>query len=435
MKRKSFMKVLTSFVLAIGLIFLVNQLIAQALENSRREGPLRYEDFIYDASVKTPLLFATGAVVSNDVLQPPVLDLNQGGTMRLEFDWLGKDQPQFRAKILHCNANWQPSALNDVEFLPDFNEFPIYDVRVAQGTKVGYAHFWLDLPRVKVSGNYVLVVYKGRRESDVVFTRRFMAFDQKVSVGGRVSFSQDIPRRNTHQQVDFALKYGNYPILNPKQDVYIVIRQNYRWDRTVVGLKPYMVQEFDRTLEYRFFNNENLFPGSNEFRVFDIRSRQVKGINVARLDFNPNFNAAFLFPDDGQAGKSYLQQNDLDGLFAVSTRDDFGDPDYFPVTFTLRSAEREDGKIPYVVGGFNFFELSKDNQMHYEPSAQAYQATILLKQGVYNYMYAVPDGNKANEVPIEGTHSMTQNTYEIFVYHRSPGSRADQLIGYQVIHN
>ncbi len=431
------MKVLTPFILAIGLIFLVNQLIAQVIENRRQSGQILYEDFIYDENIKTPLIYPTGGVSSNDILQPPVLDLNQGGSMRLEFDWLGKEQPQFRAKILHCNADWKPSALNDVEFLPDYNEFPIYDVKVAQGTKVGYAHYWLELPRVKVSGNFIVVVYKGRRESDVVFTRRFMAFNQQIVAAGKISFAQDIPLRNSHQQIDFSLKYGNYPVLNPKQDLYVVLRQNYRWDRTITGLKPYMVQEFDRMLEYRFFNNENVFAGSNEFRVFDIRSRQTKGVGVAKLDFTPNFNAAYLFPDDIQAGKSYMQQNDLDGQFAISTRDDFGDPDYFPVTFTLRSQQREDGKMPYVIGNFNFYELKKENQMHYDQAAEGYQATILCKQGVYNYMYALPsaDGKKAEEQPIEGAYSLTQNTYEIFIYHRSPGSRADQLVGYQVIHN
>ncbi|OMP13826.1 hypothetical protein COLO4_00860 [Corchorus olitorius] len=400
------MKVLTPFILAIGLIFLVNQLIAQVIENRRQSGPLLYEDFIYDENIKTPLIYPTGGVSSNDILQPPVVDLNQGGTMRLEFDWLGKEQPQFRAKIIHCNADWKPSALNDVEFLPDYNEFPIYDVKIAQGTKVGYSHYWLELPKVKVSGNFVVVVYKGRRETDVVFTRRFMAFNQQIIAAGKVSFAQDIPRRNSHQQVDFSLKYGNYPVMNPKQDLYVVLRQNYRWDRTIAGLKPYMVQD-----------------------------RQVKGIGVAKLDFTPNFNAAYLFPDEIQSGKTYMQQNDLDGQFAISTRDDFGDPDYFPVTFTLRSPQREDGKTPYVIGGFNFFELTKNNQMHYEEAAEGYQATILCKQGVYNYMYAVPsaDGKRANEEPIEGAYSLTQNTYEIFIYHRAPGTRADQLVGYQVI--
>ncbi|MBO9641205.1 MAG: DUF5103 domain-containing protein, partial [Siphonobacter aquaeclarae] len=66
-----------------------------------------------------------------------------------------------------------------------------------------------------------------------------------------------------------------------------------------------------------------------------------------------------------------------------------------------------------------------------------YQATILVKQGVYNYTYTVPDaaGKISNDAEIEGSYSLTRNTYEIFVYHRSPGSRADQLVGYQLLHN
>lgn len=431
------MKFFTSLLMAVGLIFLVNHLIAQAIENRKPAG-LIFEDFIYDEALKSPLLYpTTGGANANGTLQPPILNLAGGGTLRTEFDWLGREQPSFKAKIIHCNADWQKSALNDVEFLPDFNEFPIYDVRIAQGTKVGYSHYSLELPRVKLSGNYLLVVYKGRRETDVVFSRRFMVYDPQISAGGRVSFAQDVSRRNTHQQVDFSLKYGSYPVLNPRQDLYVVLRQNFRWDRQVAGLKPYMLSEFDRTVEYRFFNNENLFPGGAEFRIFDIRSRLAKGVGVARLESQPGFNAVTLYPDDPQAGKTYMQTEDLDGQFAISTRDDFGDPDYFPVTFTLKMPERDDKRTPYVLGAFNFFERTGANQMHYDAAAEGYQATILVKQGVYNYTYTVPDaaGKISNDAEIEGSYSLTRNTYEIFVYHRSPGSRADQLVGYQVLHN
>jgi hypothetical protein len=38
---------------------------------------------------------------------------------------------------------------------------------------------------------------------------------------------------------------------------------------------------------------------------------------------------------------------------------------------------------------------------------------------------------KVDETYIEGSFSSTENTYEVFVYHRPPASRADQLVSYR----
>ncbi|MFT4033930.1 MAG: DUF5103 domain-containing protein, partial [Siphonobacter sp.] len=229
--------------------------------------------------------------------------------------------------------------------------------------------------------------------------------------------------------------YGSYPVLNPREDLKIVIRQNFRWDRVIKGLKPSMVRQTDHTLEYRSFDNENIFPGGNEFRTFDIRNRQTKGYGVARMDHQPTFSAVFLSIDSPVKGQNYVQQNDMDGQFSVGSTDDLGLPDYFPVTFTLRMPEQMDNRVPYVLGSFDFYDLT--NPMHYEPTAQAYQMTVLLKQGVYNYCYGLagPNDKRADDVAMEGSFSFTKNTYEIFVYHRPLGERADQLVGYQVINN
>ncbi|MFT4033000.1 MAG: DUF5103 domain-containing protein, partial [Siphonobacter sp.] len=214
------MKILFSIFLAIGFILIANYLIAQTTGNQKPT--LLYEDYIYDASVKTPLVFPAGSERSD--VQSPVISLQSNINLQLEFDWLGETQPQFRAKIINCNADWQPSVLNDVEFLTDFNDFPIYDVELARGTKVGYGHYWLKLPMVKLAGNYIVMIYRGRRESDVVLTRRFMVYDSKVSITAQVSAAQDVPRRTTHQQVECNVAYGSYPVLNPREDLKIVIR-------------------------------------------------------------------------------------------------------------------------------------------------------------------------------------------------------------------
>ncbi|HNC30821.1 MAG TPA: DUF5103 domain-containing protein, partial [Cyclobacteriaceae bacterium] len=58
-----------------------------------------------------------------------------------------------------------------------------------------------------------------------------------------------------------------------------------------------------------------------------------------------------------------------------------------------------------------------------------YTATVLLRQGYYDYQYVV----KSATVPydyFEGNHFETENDYEILVYYRSFQPQADLLVGY-----
>ena len=79
--------------------------------------------------------------------------------------------------------------------------------------------------------------------------------------------------------------------------------------------------------------------------------------------------------------------------------------------------------------------------MTYNPQTKAYEKDLLLKQGGYNYLYAVvPYGNTSTALnknnntkvmgTIEGNAWETENEYAIYVYHRPFGSRYDKLIAF-----
>jgi hypothetical protein len=198
-------------------------------------------------------------------LNPPVIGLNNNQNLKLEFDCLNPAVQNFRVKIFHCNADWQPSTLNEIEYLSEYNDIPIYDYYNSFATKIQYNHFSLILPKVRVSGNFIVVVYKNRNEKDIVLSRRFQVYDSRVSVGGKIVFSNVPDKRRTHQQVNFAINYSGYEILDPKNDLKIIIRQNFRDNKTLKNLQPFMVDNFNRKLDYQFFDGENSIEGINEF--------------------------------------------------------------------------------------------------------------------------------------------------------------------------
>lgn len=392
-------------------------------------------DRIYSETIKTVLLYP-GTAAGDDprrLLRQPVVSLKQDIPLTLEFDQLTARAGSFRAKFIHCNADWTRSVLSDVEFTYEYNDYPITEFMGAFSTKVPYNHYVFQMPKVKVPGNYVVVVYD-ERERKPVLSRRFMIFDPRVRVRGGVTASSGISEQRTSQQVDFAIDYKGYPLTSPQTDLQVVIRKNFRWDQQKSGFKPSSVNPFEQTLDFQFFKLENNFPGGNEFRYFDSRTLAGRGFGIASIERTDEYTELVLQTDKPRSDDPYFQTDDFNGQYIVDHRESRNGSlqgDYTPVIFTLRTEEIPDREV-FVNGAFNLWQLNDINAMVYDPDHRAYHAMIMIKQGVVNYDYVVtgPDGKK-DETLLEGNFSATENDYDVLIYHRPPAGRTDLLIGYQ----
>ena len=68
--------------------------------------------------------------------------------------------------------------------------------------------------------------------------------------------------------------------------------------------------------------------------------------------------------------------------------------------------------------------------MVFNPNKGVYEASLLMKQGFYNYKYVVIDKeNTLQEGAISGNFDETENNYKVLVYYRDLGARYDKLIG------
>ena len=108
--------------------------------------------------------------------------------------------------------------------------------------------------------------------------------------------------------------------------------------------------------------------------------------------------------------------------------------DYADVTFQLQAPQPAPGPV-YVLGALTDWQLKDEFRLTYDEGKQLYTGHALLKQGYYNYSFAVAGGaGKApDEVYFEGTHQQTENQYDLLVYYRPPGTRTDLLIAYQYL--
>lgn len=393
-------------------------------------------DAVYQPGIETVRLYLNQQR-KEDQLNFPVIGLNDVvSELTVEFDDFNAEYQNYFMKLVPCNADWSTAVLNDLEFLENFNEVLITDWQISINTRKTYYHYKANVPKPKLSGNYVLKVFKNSNLSDIIFTRRFMVVEKAAMVQFDIKFPLDVSKRFAGQQVDFMVNYGGLSdiIYNPADVVKVVVRQNGRWDNAIYGLRPQYIRDEDKKLDYHFFNNENLFDGGSEWRTADLRSMRFNGQGVEATRFTDTKAEVLLERDVSRNRKSYNQWIDINGRYAIEnfeTREGSARGDYMFTNFRLDAPTPINGDI-YVYGQLSDFQLKPAYKMIYDSSQKAYTNKLFLKQGFYNYQYVLKraDNPKPDFIFFEGSYSQTENIYDIVVYFRQIGARYDRIIGY-----
>jgi hypothetical protein len=404
------------------------------------EKDLITEDYIYEPQVKTALLYPnTYNNDSNDIYSPPMLrpaiiPIAQTSQLLLEFDEMGNYPQSYYAKVLNCNADWTVSSLASIQYVGEYNEYFINDRKASFNTRLPYIHYKFVVPRVKQSGNYMVIVYRNFNDKDLIISKRFMVYDDLVDITPQVKFSTVLDARNINQQVDFTINYAKFDIFNPMQNLKVSVRQNYRYGTAINNLKPVFIKEDVKSLDYFTYDLTNNFQGGNEFRIFDIRSAMFGGFNVAKVKRDSAKAEEFLRVDRSRRDQGYALTLDKNGRFYIQLYETGGtdiDPDYVYVDMYLRN-DKVDGKV-YAFGAFTDWKLKDEFELTYDETNKYYTCRTILKQGYYNYRYVyVPSGTtKIDETYFEGSFNLTENEYDIVAYYRPVGARSDLIIGYE----
>jgi hypothetical protein len=402
-------------------------LITPFVSYSQGKGDIEYQDKVYDEYIKTVQLYRNLAPVSSQTLSP-VVGLRNNLQLVLEFDELFSDAYSYRARLIHCNADWLPSGLSPLQYLKDYNEFDILDFEYSFGTITPYVHYKFIVPKPTISGNYILVVY-GEDEEDIIITRRFMVFEQLVTLSSPYEIMQNVPYSLTHQQLQFTVNYKGINIINPMQYITVSVLQNQRWDNAKMDLEPTFSREAQNILEYKHYTEENAFLAGNEFRYFDIRSLQYFGYHVRTAKFEKDKIFAWIETDKPRAHLAYSIERNLNGRFFIENLErkiPAIENDYALVNFTLE-ADKFNEDV-YLSGKFTDYKKSAASRMSYNNATNSYHGSYVLKQGHYDYQYILASAKRPNTV--EGNKREANNLYEIFVYYRSQQLNADVLIGY-----
>src|SRR5205085_7495219 len=136
-------------------------------------------------------------------------------------------------------------------------------------------------------------------------------------------------------------------------------------------------------------------------------------------------------------GQPFIYYRDLNGSFTIESFENinpFWQGDYAFTHFSFIPPDRRplEGSDVYIFGEMTNWASDTTGLMHFNPETGAYEKTLFLKQGYYNYLYATKpiNGGPISFTQTEGNYWNTENNYTVLVYYRPFGARADECIGY-----
>jgi hypothetical protein len=389
-----------------------------------------FQDLNFEENIQSVRLFPMSQEFAAQ-MNSPIIELNSNIPLKLSFDDLAYDPDRYSVRIVHCRFDWTPSDLKDNEFLRDYNEFNILDYEYSINTRIPYIHYNFTLPRVTKSGNYAVVVYRGRDKSKVVLTRRFMVFQNSLQVAAKIVPPSQTENRRQVQQLNVNINYKSRELFDPKNMVKVVIRQNQRWDNAKVLGNATMIRDDSKMIEYQLFDGSNAFWGGNEFRYMDLRFVRTRGVNIHKVKMEDDVVYAEGILHAKRPLTAYSQYLDVNGQYAVMNLERQNhelESEYILTTVNL-NAEGVNAQ-PYVIGALTQWGQNPDAKMVLDKKTNIYQATLLLKQGWYDFQFAFKTADGWDMNPMEGSYFETENEYEVLVYYSDMASRYDELIGY-----
>lgn len=405
-------------------------------ERSPRQ-ELKYENFNYLPGIRTVQFHPEG-----DEAALPVWLLGEQDQLLLSFDDLRADIRNFYVSIEHCTADWKSSGLSPLEYVSGYNEERIIDYHSSVNTLQAYTHYQFTFPSPQMkptrSGNYLLKVYEDADKRRLILTRRLYVVQQVFGMNIQLLPSTNNTLRAKNQKLNLSIQTAGHRITNPYQQIQVLLMQNQRPDVQQWLQQPSFVSD----AELRYHDPRTLdFPGGNEFRYVDLRSLHLASERVTAIHRDSLVNIT-LQTDQNISTHAYGNLYDENGAFFIRNEDRPGaleEADYAQVTFQLDAAalnQKADlnGHKIYVVGGFNDYQRSHENQMVFDQQQQLWTTTIPLKQGLYDYEYVLEDPMTGNVDAsfFSGSYFQTGNAYQALIYYRRAGTTWDELWGYQV---
>lgn len=383
--------------------------------------------------IAPPYNIKSAAFVKGDENVYPFFRL--GENFSFVFDDLFGNEANYYYTLTHCNYDWTPSSQLTVnDYVQGFDNQRIQTYDNSFNTLQIYSHYTLTFPnkftRILLTGNYMLKILNDDRE--VVFSRRFILYEEQVAVPLQVKRARDMEVINEKHNLEFTIRSKSINFQSPLQNVKVALFQNGRFDNAIYNVKPQYTIGNDLIYKY---DKETQFWAGNEYMYFDNKDIRNAVNNVLRITAGEIYNT-ILYTNEARGSKPYTFFPDVNGNFQVrninlNVTNQALESDYSWVFFKL-SAPAYYGKSDiYINGMFNNYAKTDEYKMEYNEETAMYEKAVMVKQGFTNFAYIAADkkGRLDEKDAVDGNFYQTENDYIVLVYYRENNERYDRVIG------
>lgn len=384
-----------------------------------------------EKEVLPPYNIKTVSFVQNGENMIPLFRL--GDSFQLQFDDLFGNEANYYYRFVHCNYDWTPSDLTRNEYLKGFDDQRIQEYTNSFNTLQLYSHYKVQFPnkftQLSVSGNYIIKILNEDRE--VIFSRKFIVYEDLVSVPMQVKTARNIQDLNYKHNIDFSIKSNTILFQSPLKNVKVLLLQNGVLASGITNIKPMYTVGNDLIYKY---DSETQFWAGNEYHYFENKDIRAANNLVGFVDSSGGIYNSHLYTNAARAKTQYTFNPDINGNFVVKNlnrENNEIEADYAWVFFSLSAPSYYGKNDIYVNGMFNNYALTPEYKMDYNESKGTYEKAIMIKQGFTNYKYVIADksGKIDEENAIDGNFYQTENNYFAIVYYKENNARYDRVIG------
>lgn len=407
-------------------IFLAFQLSAQ--------DELAFENINYKKTILTGYFQNTS--LSDNL---PMIALGTNQKLIFHFDEKSETPGNYNYAIVHCDENWNASDLFESEFIEGYTEENISDFTYSKNTDFNYIHYQFFVPsdqmKITKSGNYALLVYEDFDKGKLVLTRQFYVIQDQlqISIEGRISniHGKKMSNHDFSGKVDISSIRSS----NPNEELTFKLIKNNDVRNDFIFLKPSNFVTNNLVVFDPFLNT---IPAGNEFRFFDIRNFNQKGIGVYEIVKKDSLTHIVLEPDKSRNKIGYSQYFDRNGKMVIQGENwqaSTYETNFLMVHFYLNSEQPLTNSSVYIYGELTNWNYLPEAKLRYNTNSKQYVGELLLKQGVYDYAYVViPDSGdlkapKANWEYFEGNYAESGNEYLLLIYYKPFSANYQKLIG------
>ena len=388
---------------------------------------------IFNPKIKSVKLFRAG-----DQTTFPVLQLASSDVLQLEFDELGTGVSNWYYSFQLCNADWTPSVLTTFDYIKGFQSSRITTYRNSSLATTRYVHYQASIPdrnsAPSRAGNYLLRVFANNDTTQMAFTKRFVVVNNLAQIGALVQQPFNATLFRTGQKLQLTVQTDKrINVLSP-QDMKVVVLQNQNWQTALFMDRPTIWRG-----NYFEYSDEAItgIEAAREFRWLDMRSLRLRSDRMESLDTRGDTVRVWVKPETTRTGQPFVYYRDVNGAYTIETFESInpfwqGDYAYTHFRYTPPNRRPIEGSNVYIFGEMTNYAADTSGLMHFNTETGAYEKTLFLKQGYYNYLYATRPvkGGPVDFSQTEGNNWSTENNYVVLVYYRPFGARADECIGF-----